>query len=656
MLLVDMLIMLTIAVCIAAAFKRFQLPPVVGYLCTGLIVGPYGMGWFANTSEIQTFAELGVVFLLFTVGLEFSLPRLMAMKKQVIIGGALQVSSCIFISMLLGVLIGLTSAESVIVGCIIAMSSTSIVIKQLSEQMELNTLHGRSALAILLFQDLAAIPILILIPTLSVMATGDFFQAIFLAFLKGAVVIVMIILIGRWLLRPIFHEIARMRSPELFTFVVLLVAVGCAYLTNIFNLSYVLGAFLAGMLLGETEYRHQIDADIRPFRDILLALFFISIGMLFDFRMLTDIWPWVLLLLLGLVIFKGLLIAVINLALGYNRSISVRTGLVLAQGSEFGFAILSLTMIFNLLSFMYSQVILAALVLSIILAPFIIRYNAALTNVIVPKANWRSVRDVVRHVATIARGRHNHIVICGYGRVGQNIARLLDLEKIDYVAVDLDPLLIQSAREAGEHVSYGNATHHNILEATGLRRACALVISFADMQASVKVLEQAHHIHPGIPILVRAHDEHDLAFLRAHGAVEVIPETLETSLILAAHLLIIKGVPASRVLQHMRIVRSNRYQLLREVFTGGAHYELETPTESLEELYPVTLTETAFAVGLRVMQLPLNELGVELHGLLRGGIKMVSVDPKLLLQAGDVLILYGPLVNLERAEEFLLQG
>jgi len=653
----DILILLFVAVLVSALFNRFRLPSIVGYLCTGLVLGPSGLNLLHQSLATQTFAEFGVVFLLFTVGLEFSLPRLLAMKKIVVVGGGLQVLLTSLIAAAIANFIGLNIVQAIIIGFVVAMSSTAIVLKQLTEQLELNSKHGRTAVAILLFQDLAAIPILILIPMLAAVSTSNVAETLFDGFIKGCIIVLLIIIVGRGVLRPLFHKIAKFHSTELFMLSILLITLGSAWLTHQFHLSLALGAFLAGMMLGETEYRHQIEADIRPFRDITLAIFFIVIGMLLDTNLLMSYYPWIILLTAGLIFFKGLVISLISRIFITDMAHATRTGIILAQGSEFSFAILNLALASQLLSITNGQIVLASLVLSMLFAPSLIRYNRAIAYFLLPKSFRQSISEDLRKVRARVKGLKNHIIICGYGRVGQNIARLLETESLPYIGIDLDPVLIQNALLAGDNVTYGDVTHHGILEAAKTNKASAMVISFTDIAAAAKVLEQARHLAPQLPIIVRAYDDSDFTQLHQAGAVEVIPETLETSLILAAHLLALMKIPAPRILRRMREVRANRYQLLREIYSGELLFPEQVPKEFREQLFPITLPDHAFAVGAQLQQIPFKEMQVRVHGIRRADGNYCELNnPKLILQSGDVIILYGSLSNLERAEEYLLQG
>jgi len=377
----SLLILLFAVVSIVVVCQRIKFPAIIGYIIIGVLLGPHVLGVVPETEFIRDIAEFGVVFLMFTIGLEFSTSKMLKLKHLVFGLGGAQVVLTFLITTVIGVWVSMTWTEAVVVACIVAMSSTAIVSKQLTDQNELTSTHGQKAISILLFQDLAVIPFIILITSFGD-ATHSLGQSLFYSLLKALVAIGVIIVFGRWVLRPVFHYVDKFKSLELFTLNVLLVTLGSAWLTHQLGLSLVLGAFMAGMMLGETEFRNKVEAEIRPFRDILLGLFFVTVGMLFDMSAIAEIWPWVLLLLTALTLFKIVLIAILSYLPERNRDSAIRTGLVLAQGSEFGFALLTLAMRENLLPVLYGQVVLGALLFSMLLAPIIIRYNAKITKLI----------------------------------------------------------------------------------------------------------------------------------------------------------------------------------------------------------------------------------------------------------------------------------
>ncbi|HSW68892.1 MAG TPA: cation:proton antiporter [Gammaproteobacteria bacterium] len=556
-----------IALLVTVVFRQLKLSVVLGYLLVGAIVGPHAMAIVPDTPKINELAEFGIVFLMFTIGLEFSLPKLLALKPSIYITGILQILLSVVITTIVGKALGMTTLSAMFVGSIVAMSSTAIAAKQLNDQLELYSPHGLFALGILLLQDIAVVLLIILIASFARTTHPNLGNILLWAIIKGIFAMALIFAMGRWLLKPLFRLIAKTRAIELFTLTVLLVTLSAAWITNILGLSFALGAFLAGMMLAETEFRHQIAVEIRPFRDILLGLFFITIGMLTDVSQWYQTWEWILLLFLTLTVGKMLLITLLGRLTGNTFSAACRTGLILAQGSEFGFALLTLALNEKIISPEYSQVILAALLLSIAVSPIIIYFNKQIAKFLL--ANLSDDDTVTEnHVAATTEKFRSHIIICGYGRIGQHIARLLDKINFSYIGFDLDSELVKKAQMAGEKVIYGDPTHYEILRAAQLKHAKVLVISFNDLRATIKILDMVRHYYPHLPILVRCRDEYELKILKEHGATRVIAELFEESLTLSHHLLQLLNISSQKIAEIMQEVRSKDYDLLKKIFTG----------------------------------------------------------------------------------------
>ncbi len=651
----SVLILLSVAVVLVALFRYLHLPQILAYLCAGIIVGPYGMGWIPDLEGTRYIAEFGLVFLMFTVGLEFSLPKLMSMKRVVFgLGGAQVLISCLVFGLAAWSL-GVPPEGALVIGGMLAMSSTAIVMKLLTEQLEQNSRHGRYAISVLLFQDLIVVSFLILVPALAGSAQQSVWVMLGWALLKSIVVLVAIIFLGRWLLRPLFHEVASARTREFFMLAVLLLTLAAAWVTEAAGLSLALGAFLAGMMMGETEYRHQVEGDILPFRDILLGLFFVTIGMMLDLSIVKEFWPWVLVSVAAIIIFKTLLILGLGKMFTMDTGVALRTGLVLSQVGEFAFALLLQANQFHLFDDKVSQIVLASIILSMMLAPLIVRHNGRLAKRVVP--GYTHARegnlDAIRAEAVSAS---KHVIICGYGRSGQNLAWMLEQEGIPSLSLDLDPVRVRDARDAGKPVVYGDVTRRDVLEAAGLHRATALAISFHDVAAALKILEVTRHVRADMPVIVRTMDDAALERLKAAGATEVVPESLEGSLMMGSHLLLLMGVPVSRIVRHVRDVRSDRYRMLRGFFHGEDIHDGKDTQAYQERLHSLTLPPGANAVGKLISDLPLAAAGISVSAVRRGGIRGPEPTPATKLTAGDVLVLYGTPEALEQAEKILLEG
>lgn len=651
------IILLAISVVAVVIFRRFKLPPILAYLVVGVLLGPHASALIDDTEAIHFLAELGVAFLLFSLGLEFSLPRLIANRRAVLLLGSAQVTLTIIITALIAWFTGATIISAFVVGCVLSLSSTAIVIKQLAERLELDSRHGQLSVAVLLFQDIAVIPMLVIIPTLAGTQSESFVLTLGFRFAEGILVSVIMLAVGHWLLRPLFHEIASSHSAELFTLAVLLVALTSAWVTHHAGLSMALGAFMAGMMLSETEFRHQIEADIRPFRDVLLGLFFITIGMLLDITNLLPMLHWVLLTTIGIIIGKTLVIMTLSkLIMGAERGVALRTGMVLAQGGEFGFALLSLALLDGMVDIAVSQHVLAAVIFSMMLTPFLIRYNGLAAKCLFPGSYGLNRKQTRQDIRNSADKLNHHVVICGFGKIGQNIAKLIAQENFAYIALDYNINLLRAARKAGYKVLFGDSTHKDILHAAGIDRAAALIICHDDIATTEKTLLQARKLNPGLPILVRTQDESYYELLQKAGATEIVPETLEASLIMASQLLSIMGMPMARIVRRVQELRNTNYSNLRQFFQTGDQFDLHKPEASRKHLTSIVLPKNAYAVGKTVQELNLGRFNVNLHSNLRSQNSTATLLSETALKVGDTLVLFGTSEDLEHAEAYLLNG
>ncbi|WLH11139.1 monovalent cation:proton antiporter-2 (CPA2) family protein [Pseudomonas hefeiensis] len=566
----NLLIILASSLVVIALFRRLRLPPVLGYLCVGLAIGPTALDWVNDSEELPDLAELGVVFLLFSLGLEFSLAKMIELRRVVFGLGSLQVlCSGILLGGLL-LLAGAPPIAAILLGAGLALSSTAIVSKELTSLGEIFSSHGQNAIGVLLFQDVVAVLLLTLVPVFAGSSEQPWYWALPLTLGKTLVLFGGLLLASRLLLPRLFHEVAESRSAELFVLLALVIVLLTAWLTHLLGLSPALGAFLAGMLLGESHYRHQIEADIRPFRDILLGLFFVSIGMLIDLQLFVEDGLLILGLTLGLMLIKGCVVAVLVKWQGDDGETSWRSGLALAQGGEFCFALMALMQQNRLMPADISGLLLAATFCSMLLTPLLLRAAPRIAARLHRKPNEEAQLD---QISALNADLSGHVVICGYGRVGQSIGRFLRRENQAFVALDDDPVIIQEASVGERCVHYGDSRRGDLLAAVGLSRAKLLVIAVDKTDIAISVLKEARRLNPQVPILVRTRDDSQLAELQAAGASEVVPELLESSLMLASHALIMLGLPNQQVQQHVDQVRHDRYRLLHGFYPGNQDKE-----------------------------------------------------------------------------------
>jgi CPA2 family monovalent cation:H+ antiporter-2 len=574
------LIYLLFAVIGVVGCRLLHLPAMLGYLGAGIFLAQGGAMVEANEVAVASVAEIGVVLLMFVIGLEFNLPKLMGMRRMVFGFGMAQV-----VLMLAGTLIGhflianilasfnlpwdLNWQGAVVLGAALAMSSTAIVVKMMAERAELDSQHGRRVIGALLFQDLAVVPLLVLIPALGRMNEGNVWAELSLALLKAAVLVGLLLWGGQKAMRVWLRIVDRRNSEELFMLNILLITLGLAWLTEHAGLSMAMGSFMAGMLIAETDYKHRVEEDIRPFHDVFLGLFFITLGMKLDWHVLQEQWPWVLVLTLIPVLVKAVLIAVLAYTGGASNGVAARTGIYLAQAGEFGFVLLTLGLAQGLIDPRWSNPVLAAMVLSMLATPFLIQHADRWVFRFSPD-DWLSQSLQITTIASHAIAIDKHVLVCGFGHTGRNLCQLLAQQKISYIALDVNPEVVKTAVLDGHHVEVGDSFQLSNLVSAGLNRASAVVVSFDDTVTALGVISLVHKHAPSVPVLVRTRDEHDMVLLKQAGAHEVIPDAFEVSLSLATHTMSLLGVEEEKINQLVFIQRHTQYAGLKETAILGS--------------------------------------------------------------------------------------
>jgi CPA2 family monovalent cation:H+ antiporter-2 len=648
------LVLLASAVLVVALFRLLHLPPLIGYLIAGVAIGPHALGWIPDSPEARYLAEFGVVFLMFSIGLEFSLPKMFQMRRVVFGLGGSQVVLTIACGMGGALLAGLGWKAGLVLGGALAMSSTAIVARMLAERAQLETPHGRDVMGMLLFQDLAVVPLLVIVPALAV-TDASIGTNLAIAAAKAALILVLLLFVGQRIMRSWFHMVAKRRSHELFILNVLLVTLGLAYLTEHAGLSLALGAFVAGMLIAETEYRHQVEDDIKPFRDVLMGLFFVTVGMQLDPSVVYANLGLVLFLSVVPVIFKLGLISSLSALFGSSPGTAIKNGLTLAQAGEFGLVIIALAVSSGSLAAELAQIVTAAMLISMLAAPFMVHYSDRIV-LRWASSEWMTRSLELHRIAVEGLATEGHVIVCGYGRTGQRLVHLVQHAGIRTIALDHDPERVSEAKAAGESVVFGDGARREVLTAAGIRRAAALVITFADARAALRILELARELNPAVPVVVRTIDDADMDALTTAGAAEVVPETFESSLMLASHALILVGVPLRRVVRQIGDVRRSRYSLLRGFFEGESDWHDAIDESGELRLRSVALGPTSFAVGQKVGDLELESTGARISLLLRRHNRFDSPPPDTSIEPGDVLVLLGNGQQLERAQRWLLHG
>ena len=650
----QLLILLTASVLLVTAGRRIGLPPLLGYVIVGILLGPFALAVLPNDPQTQAMAEIGVVFLLFTLGLEFSFPRMIAMRREVFGLGSAQTLVVGGTGAMIAHFAGSSWPAAAVIGGALSMCSTAIVLKQLGDQEELNRTHGRLSFAVLLFQDLVFVPLLALASVLAAGGARFTAAAVWELVVIGTIAVAAVLAIGRWVLRPLLYVIAHSRLREVFTLAALLVVLMSAWITQRLGFSMALGAFLAGMMFAETEYRHQIEAVIRPFRELLLGLFFISVGMLLNLELLYAQFLLIFSLLAIMVGAKALLSALTVRCFVPSSFKALRTGLVLAGGGEFGVALLTLLARGrNLLPEHAVQPLLATVVLGMIVSPLIIRYNRRIARFVLRETPPSRVGVQRDDAAATELARREHVILCGYGRVGRHLGRVLLSQGFEFLAMDIDPANVRAARQAGEPIIWGDSADEDLLHSVGMDRASVVIVTFADPAVALGVVRAVRRLRGDVPILVRTQDDSRLAELSQAGATEVVPETFEAGLTLVSQALTLLQLPAPQVTRVVDTLRTERYATLR---TQPSAARLEQSAEPAELLRSVVLPPQAWAIGRRLDEVRTRGAEVAFTAIRRQGITGREPDGDTELRVGDEVVIYGLPAALEHAEAVLLAG
>jgi len=649
------ILLLVSSVLMVALFRYLRLPPMIAYFVVGLILGPYALGVLPDSESSRHFVEFGIVFLMFTIGLEFSLPKLNSMRHILFGLGGAQVAITLATTMVFSTFLGLDLAAAFIIGSALTMSSTAIVSKILMERIDLNSRHGQLSIGILLFQDIAVIFILILIPVFNSQVV-DLYSVLWMSLFKIIVLLFILFRVGQPVMNFWFGIVAKQKSRELFVLNVLMITLIFAYVTKLTGLSYALGAFLAGMLISETRYRYQVESDIASFRDILLGLFFISIGMMLNVEVLIEYYPTIFLLFFVYTIFKATVITYLAKLFKYELGVGIRSGVILGQAGEFSFVILALGQEQNLISGDILQIILSVCLLSMLFASFIIPFNGRIARYI-SKEYLKNSEKLVNKIESSSEDFSGHVIICGYGRGGQYLGRFLKEENISFIAIDMDLNRVNDAANAGEKVMYGDASRRVVLRAAGIERAKALVIAYSDDRSSLKVLNVIREIYPDLPVIVRTRDESSIQQLQDAGATDVVPEVLESSLMLASHALVILDVPLARVIKKIRAFRNERYKIFRGYFMGSSEAGDDLQGQDQLQLHSIEIKNNFYLLNKQISEIPFNKFNIEIQHLRRPNmLEDIEARLDIKLKEADVIVILGLPRDLIEFEKFSITG
>lgn len=650
----SIVVILFVAVLSVILCRRLHIPPMLGYLLVGFVTGPGLLHLVNQSSGTEFIGEIGITFLMFSIGLEFSLSKLLAMRKLVFGLGSLQVLGSLLLMWLIFICLGINIIWAFTLASALTMSSTAIVSRIMAEKNELNQHYGHMVMGVLLMQDIAVVPLMILFPAMA-STSEQVWLNIALALVKMFCTLLLLLVVGSKIMPKWFRLIARFKSSELFMINVLLVTLGVAYLTQLAGLSLALGAFVAGMLISETQYRFQVEDDIRPFRDILLGFFFITIGMKLDLQILASGWHTILILLSMLILLKAIVIFICSrYYLKENDSDSFKTAFYLAQGGEFGFVMLAVCGAIKLISPSLEQAGIAAILLSMILAPFLME----LADLLIRKLTHRSWEEQSVDLQTIlveTMNKTDHVLIIGFGRCGQGVARVLQQENTPFYALDLDAERVATAKSAGEPVTFGDAKRNEVLQAAGLKRAQMVLITIHNMDESKHILNNIITQTPTMPVIVRVTEDRFITEFIGMGADSVVSDEKESSLLLAGQALLGSGKSFEDVFRIMGRVRQNHYQALEGMFAGSDdNIKEQEPLHYYR--YAFTLLPEAYLIGKTIHDLPLEKLNIKLLSVRRNGHQFREFDNQFQFKKQDTLVLLGHRDKIILFENWSLQG
>ncbi len=642
----DLVILLGLSLVVVLLFHRARLPMILGFLLTGAIAGPHGLGLIRGVDEVELLAEIGVILLLFSIGIEFSLRNLIRIWRSVVLGGVLQVGLTAGVTYLMAVSFGQPIPQAVFVGLLVSLSSTAIVLKILQERAEVDTPHGRNALAILIFQDLAVVPMMLFTPLLA-MGQGDWGASLLPLLGKGVGVVALVVVAARWVVPWLLFQVAGTRSREIFLLTTLGLGLAAAWLTSLAGLSLALGAFLAGLVISESEHSAQALGELIPFKDLFISFFFISIGMLLDLSFVSDK-PLVVVgttvLVLGV---KGGLASLAAVILRFPLRTAILAGLALSQVGEFSFILSRVGLEHDLIPGDHYQLFLSVSVMTMAVTPFLIAGAHPLVDAVLrlPLPRWLAQgksEDLPFFGEEGKEALSDHLVIVGYGVNGRNLARAARVAGIPYVVLELNPGVARKAREAGVRILVGDAVHPAVLERVRVDRARTLVAAISDPAGARRITAMARRLNPGILILARTRYVEEMHSLYSAGADEVIPEEFETSVELTARVLRSYLIPRYEIEQFIAELRAGGYEVFRRLATeiqGTEGIRLHFPDA---EVATVRVSDHSILAELSLREAALrSEYGVTLLAILREGRTLTNPSADTVFRSGDRLIVFG---------------
>ncbi|MCK4738322.1 MAG: cation:proton antiporter [Deltaproteobacteria bacterium] len=648
-LLKDIVIIMAVSVPVAIALTKVGLPTIVGFFLTGMIIGPYGFGLIAEKEAVEVLAEIGIVLLLFTIGLEFSVTRMLSIKREAMIGGALQLILTILPVYFFMTYVGLSFEIALLVGFVVAMSSSAIVLKLLVDRVEVNSSHGKLSVGILLFQDIGVVLMVLVIQGFGE-GTGVSLIGIGKEIGVALASIVVIVLAVAYFVPKLFYEVVKLRNREVFMLTIVLVCLGTAWVTSLLGLSLAIGAFIAGLAISESEYSNQIVAEVLPFRDTFSSLFFISIGMLIEISFIYSSFLNLIAIVVGIIILKALVVIIVGQVLKYPLRLSIIVGLNLAQIGEFAFILIMMGNEYEMLPNNLYQTLLAASVMTMAITPFFFEYSPNIAAYVGKLFGYR----YKSHEKKVEGLHQDHVIIVGYGLNGKNLARVLKETAIEHVVMDINSVRIKQARKSGHIAHFGDSSHPEVLKRMGITRAKMLVLAVTDPVTTRRTVQFAREINPNVTILVRTRYIKELEELYLLGADQVITEEFETSVEVFARVLKEYNIPGNIIQNQIDLVRQEGYAMLRNPSLGHERLVnlatiLETSVMETFYVEPGCSIEDKTLASLDIRK----KCGATVMAIIRDGKASTNPRGDFLVKAGDMLVLLGGHFELNSAMTML---
>lgn len=651
--LINITIIFAVSIPVLYVFLQLKLPLMLAFLFVGIALGPYGFGIIHTITEVEVLAEIGVVLLLFTIGIEFSLSNLQKMKRSVLLGGAFQMISTIAVTQAIALAFGYSWKVALFFGFLVVMSSTAIVFKLLQERSELESPHGLNAAAILIFQDLMVVPLILIIPSLAE-AQNASQPSVVLVLTKAAMMVGGLIIIARLIVPKILYLTAKTRSRELFLLLITVICLATAWLTHAVGLSPALGAFMAGLIISESEYSHEAVGNIMPLKDLFTGLFFVSVGMLADLRMLWQSPILIVIVVVGIIIVKTIFSMLAVIVLGYPFRTAFLTGTYLAQIGEFSFLLAKIGNEWNIITKNEYQIFIIVVVFAMGVTPFIVKAALPLVNAL-EKLSLVTIQKSQR-MPDEKIELHEHLIIVGYGINGRNLAKVAKFTKIPYIIVEMNPTTVRKEKEKGEHIFFGDATHEAVLVHAGIQYAKVMVVAIADHAATLRITKIARRLNPNLYIIIRTRFFQDVPTIYALGANEVIPEEYETSIEIFSRVLTKYLVPRQEIEKLISMVRAEGYQMLRSLSISSDAKQAFINIPNLEILRIEICQYSPFA-GKKLRDLELrSKYGITVVAIERNGEIVANPSADEVLEAGEVVIIMGTKEHVESISRLLEKG